>query len=64
MSEAWVWIATFTVLGSTPEHGTVGGFATKYECQRSLEQRRLEYRNRGKELVGTCFYTTRNSGTR
>lgn len=61
---SWVWVATFSVLGSVPEHGTFGTFSTKQECIQALEVRRQEYRQRGKELVGTCYYTTRNSGAK
>ena len=53
----WVWVATFTVVGSRPEHGTFGQFGTRQECVRALEQRRLEFQQRGREIVGTCYYT-------
>lgn len=53
----WAWVATFTVLGSRPEHSTFGQFPTKQECLRALEQRRLEFQQRNKEMVGTCYYT-------
>jgi len=58
---SWVWVATFTILGSRPEHGTFGQFETRQECFRALEQRRLEFRQRNKELVGTCYYTQKKS---
>lgn len=54
---AWVWVATFTVFGSQPEHKTFGQFGTRQECVRALEQRRLEFQQRGLELAGTCYYT-------
>lgn len=57
MNLTWVWVATFTVLGSVPEHVTFGKFSTRFECEQALEQRRAEYRQRNKEIVGTCYYT-------
>lgn len=60
MNTVWVWVATLTVLGSTPEHVTFGNFSTKIECQRALEQRRLDYLQRKKEIAGTCFYTKKS----
>lgn len=55
----WVWVATFSVLGSKPEHNTFGAFNTKQECQLALEQRRQDLAQKGKEIAGTCFYTQR-----
>lgn len=57
----WVWVATFTVLGSTPEHVTFGSFETRSQCIEALEQRRQENAQRNKEIAGTCYYTRRTS---
>jgi len=57
----WIWVATFTVLGSTPEHVTFGAYETRSQCIEALEQRRREYLQRNKEIAGTCYYTTKTS---
>lgn len=62
MNSVWVWVVSFSVLGSVPEHGTFGQFETKSDCQAALENRRTEMLRRNKEIVGTCFYTQRATG--
>lgn len=57
----WVWVLTFTILGSKPEHGQIAKFATKPECQQALIAKKQESEQRGKELVGACYYTKINT---
>lgn len=57
----WVWVATYSVLGALPEHGSFGMFITKAECQSALNQRIVEMKSKGREAVGTCFLTQRKS---
>lgn len=51
----WVWVLSFTVLGNNPQHGQIAKFETKAACQTALEQKRTEFRDQNRELVGTCF---------
>lgn len=53
----WVWVVSFSVLGSVPEHGTFGAFLTKPECEQALFQKRLQMQQQNKSIVGTCYVT-------
>lgn len=53
----WVWVLTFTILGTKPEHGQIAKFETKQDCHRALILKRQEAEQRGRELVGTCYLT-------
>lgn len=53
----WVWVVTFTVLGSSGEHGTFGAYATKPECEAALLEKRLQMLSQNKTIVGTCYVT-------
>ena len=52
----WVWVLSFTVLGSKPEHGQVSKFQTKQECQQALILKKQELESAGKQVVATCYY--------
>jgi len=52
----WVWILSFTVLGSNPDHGRIAKFETKQQCLQALQAKKEEERLKGKEVVGKCFY--------
>lgn len=51
---AWVWALTFTVLGAVPEHGTMTKYPTRKDCEESLQALKADYRQKGKNLVGSC----------
>lgn len=53
----WVWVVSFSVLGSVSEHGTFGAFTTRAECEQALVQRQLQMRSQNKTIVGTCYVT-------
>lgn len=57
----WIWVVSFSVLGSTAEHGTFGAFSTKIECEQALLNRKQEMSKQRKEVVGTCYVTQRKS---
>ena len=50
----WVWVLTYTILGSQPQHGTISKYSTQNECEASLAAMKSEQRARGLQLVGTC----------
>lgn len=59
----WVWMLTFTILGSVPEHGTIAKFQTRSECEERLQAMRKDAQQEGKKLVGACsllIQTTKN----
>ena len=58
----WVWVVSFSVLGTNPEHGIFGMFSNRVECQQALQTRKQEMKANGKEIVGTCFFTQRKTG--
>lgn len=58
----WVWIVAFSVLGSRPEHGSFGNFATRAECEQALILRRQEMQKQGKEIAASCYVTQRSTG--
>ena len=51
----WIWVLSFTVLGSKPEHGQIAKFTTKAECEFALKQKIQEIKAKNQEVVGTCF---------
>ena len=53
----WVWVLSFTILGSAPEHGKIAKFETQHECLRALADKKIQEAAKKKELVGTCYYT-------
>lgn len=58
----WVWVLTFTILGSKPEHGQIAKFETRQECQRALTVKKQEVNQQGRELVGSCYLTKQSKG--
>ena len=50
----WVWVLSYTILGSLPEHGTISKYSTQAECLQSLEAMKQDRRSRGQQVVGTC----------
>lgn len=53
----WVWVLSFTILGSVPEHGKIAKFQTQQECQRALVDKKLQEETKKREVVGTCYFT-------
>lgn len=53
----WVWVLSFTILGSKPEHGQIAKFETKQECLQAFELKKQDANLKGKELVGRCYFT-------
>lgn len=51
----WVWVLSFTILGTNSQHGQVAKFATKSECEVALKQKIQEVRAKNQEVVATCF---------
>jgi len=60
MIKELVWVLTFGILGPIPESGTIAKFKTKQECQQALEQKRQEYKEKNKKLVGSCYQGTKS----
>lgn len=52
----WVWILSITLIGSNPEHSRIAKFETKQDCQKALISKKIEYEQKGREMVGHCFY--------
>ena len=59
----WVWVLTYTILGTTPEHGTISKYQTQAECQQSLEAFKQDRQSRGQRVVGTCRQVLKDLGT-
>lgn len=57
----WIWVITFSVLGSTPEHGKFGAYSNRSECEQALINKKKEMLREGKEIAGTCYLTQRKS---
>lgn len=57
----WIWVLSFTILGSNPEHGQIAKFDTKQECQIALVQLVAEEQSKGKQVVAKCFYSKREA---
>lgn len=57
----WVWILSITLLGSNPEHSRIAKFETKQDCQKALISKKIEYEQKGREMVGHCFYVRADS---
>ncbi len=53
----WVWVLSFTILGTSPEHGRVTRYETKTECINALKLKVREESDKGKILVGSCYYS-------
>ena len=51
---AWVWVLTFTVLGNPPEHHESSKYQNKSECFQALESIRQDYKEKKKQISGTC----------
>jgi hypothetical protein len=57
MGTSWVWVLAFTILGSRPEHGHIAKFETKQQCQQALVQKKEQEAAKGRELVGSCYFS-------
>lgn len=51
---AWVWVLTYTILGSAPEHGIISKYTTQAECQQALAGLKEERKLRKQHVVGHC----------
>jgi hypothetical protein len=52
---SWVWVLSFTVLGSKAEHVSLAKFETKSQCQTALEAKRQELKAKGSEIAAHCY---------
>ena len=50
----WIWVLTFTVLGSTAEHGHLAKFETRADCEQHLQVLKQEAQRNKKHLAGHC----------
>ena len=57
----WVWVLSYTILGSNPEHVTISKYQTQSECQQYLDTVKQERQARGQRVVGTCQYVLKAS---
>lgn len=56
---AWIWVLSFTILGTSSEHGYMAKFKTRDECEQTLILLKEEAKKQKKSLVGTCTKTLR-----
>lgn len=61
---SWVWVLTFTVLGSSPEHGVISKFTTREECNQALVQLKEEKKKHNKNLIGSCNLTLKDANSK
>jgi len=54
---AYIWVLTYTLLGSNPEHHTLAKFNTKQECEQALIAVKEEKKSQNKKIVGVCKQT-------
>lgn len=54
MKTVVVWVLSFTVLGVNPEHGSLAKYETKESCEQMLEQYKKDYKEKKKNIVGSC----------
>ena len=54
MKTAFVWVLSFTILGATPEHKEFAKYSSKEECERALVETKAEYREKKKQIAGSC----------
>ena len=45
---------SFTILGATPEHKEFAKYSSKEECERALVETKVEYREKKKQIAGSC----------
>lgn len=57
----WIWVLSFTVLGTNPEHGRIAKFETKQECHQALLAKQQQIQQSGRSLVGSCHLTRQDS---
>lgn len=51
----WIWVLSFSVLGSQREHGEQARYESRAACQQALAEISLREAQRGREVVGTCY---------
>jgi len=54
MNSTIVWVLSFTVLGVTPEHGSIAKFPNRQECEQALKAKKEEAVLSKKTLSGSC----------
>ena len=54
MKTTFVWVLSFTILGATPEHKEFAKYSSKEECERALVETKVEYREKKKQIAGSC----------
>lgn len=52
---SWVWVLSFTVLGTQSEHGEQAKFDTKQACEQALTEFLQNQAQRGRAVAATCF---------
>lgn len=50
----YVWVLTYTVLGSNPEHRSFDKYQTREECVQALAGIRQQKKEEGKKIAGEC----------
>ena len=55
----WIWVLTYTILGTTPEHGSIAKFQTRQECEQRLQEMRTDAKLERKQIVGSCTLVLR-----
>lgn len=53
---SWVWILSFSILGSQPEHGQQAKYETRQACEQALADIQKRELQRGREVVGRCWF--------
>lgn len=56
---SWIWVLTFTILGTTPEHGTIAKFSNRADCEERLKVMKQEANENKKKMVGSCSQVLR-----
>jgi hypothetical protein len=54
---SWVWVFSFSVLGSQSESGTFGAYESRAASEIGLQQKKSSMQQQNKTLVGTCYIT-------
>ena len=54
MNSSIIWVLTFTVLGTVPEHKEFAKYKTKQECEQALVQVKEEYLAKKQKVSGAC----------
>lgn len=50
----FIWVLSFSVLGSIPHSGELAKYKTKEECQQALVSIQQEYQSKNKKIAASC----------